>query len=51
MTKNFIEFINQITTFTDEEMQVAKSLFTEHYLKRGEFWIKEGEIKSDLEDV
>lgn len=48
MTKNFIEFISHITTFTDEEMQVAKSLFTEHYLKKGEFWIKEGEIKSDL---
>lgn len=48
MTKNFIEFISQITTFTDEEMQLAKSLFTEHRLKRGDFWVKEGEIKSDL---
>jgi CRP/FNR family transcriptional regulator, anaerobic regulatory protein len=48
MTKNFIEFISQITTFTDEEMQLAKSLFTERTLKRGEFWIKEGEFKPDL---
>ena len=48
MTKNFIEFISRITTFTDEEMQLAKSLFKEHRLKRGEFWVKEGEIKSDL---
>ena len=48
MTKNFIEFISRITTFTDEETQLAKSLFKEHRLKRGEFWVKEGEIKSDL---
>ena len=48
MTKNFIEFISRITTFTDEEMQLTKSLFKEHRLKRGEFWVKEGEIKSDL---
>jgi CRP/FNR family transcriptional regulator, anaerobic regulatory protein len=48
MTKNFIEFISQITTFTDEEMQLAKSLFTERSLKRGEFWVREGEFKADL---
>ena len=48
MTKNFIEFINQITPFTDEEVRLAKSLFTEHYLKKGEFWVKQGKIKSDL---
>jgi CRP/FNR family transcriptional regulator, anaerobic regulatory protein len=48
MTKNFIEFISQITTFTDEEMQLAKSLFTERTLKRGDFWIREGEFKADL---
>ncbi len=48
MTKNFIEFISQITTFTDEEMGLAKSLFNERPLKRGDFWIREGEFKSDL---
>lgn len=48
MTKNFIEFISQIIPFTDEEMQFAKSSFTEHYLKKGEFWVKQGKIKSDL---
>lgn len=48
MTKNFIEFISQITTFTDEEMQLARSLFTERSLKRGEFWVREGEFKADL---
>jgi CRP/FNR family transcriptional regulator, anaerobic regulatory protein len=48
MTKNFIEFISQITTFTDEEMQLAKSLFVDHTLKRGDFWIREGEFKPDL---
>jgi CRP/FNR family transcriptional regulator, anaerobic regulatory protein len=48
MTKNFIEFISQITTFTDEEMQLAKSLFTDHSLKRGDFWVREGEFKADL---
>lgn len=48
MTKNFIQFINQIIIFTDEEMQLAKPLFTEHFLKKGEFWVKEGEMKSDL---
>ena len=48
MTKNFIEFISQITTFTDEEMYLAKSLFTERPLKRGDFWVREGEVKADL---
>ena len=48
MTKNFIQFINQITTFTDEEMQLAKSLFKEQSLKRGDFWIREGEFNADL---
>jgi CRP/FNR family transcriptional regulator, anaerobic regulatory protein len=48
MTKNFIEFISQITTFTDEEMQLAKSLFTDRSLKRGDFWVREGDFKADL---
>ncbi len=48
MTKIFIEFISQITTFTDEEIKLAEPLFIEHHLKRGDFWIKEGEFKDDL---
>ena len=48
MTKNFIEFISQITTFTDEEMHFAKSLFQENSLKKGDFWVRKGEFKADL---
>jgi CRP/FNR family transcriptional regulator, anaerobic regulatory protein len=48
MTPNFITFIGQITTFTNEEIILAEPLFIENYLKKGEFWIKEGEFKDDL---
>ena len=48
MTKNFIDFIGQITTFTTEEIKLAEPLLVDHYLKKGEFWIKEGEFKDDL---
>ena len=48
MTPNFIAFINQITPFSDDEIKLAKPLFVDQQLKRGNFWIKEGEFKDDL---
>lgn len=48
MTPNFIAFINQITPFSDDEIKLVKPLFVDHQLKRGNFWIKEGEFKDDL---
>jgi CRP/FNR family transcriptional regulator, anaerobic regulatory protein len=48
MTPNFITFISQITAFTDEDIKLAAPLFVTRQLKRGEFWIKEGEFKDDL---
>jgi CRP/FNR family transcriptional regulator, anaerobic regulatory protein len=48
MTHNLIHFIKQIVPFTDEEIHKAEYLFTEHSLKKGEFWVKEGEFKSDI---
>jgi CRP/FNR family transcriptional regulator, anaerobic regulatory protein len=48
MTPNFITFISQITAFADEDIKLAAPLFITHQLKRGEFWIKEGEFKDDL---
>ncbi len=48
MTKNFIEFIRQIAPFNDEEIKLAEPLFADHHLKRGDFWMKEGEFKDDL---
>ena len=48
MTKNFIEFIRKIISFSTDEIKIVEPLFVEHHLKRGEFWIKEGEFKDDL---
>jgi CRP/FNR family transcriptional regulator, anaerobic regulatory protein len=48
MTQNFIQFIKEIVPFTDEEIQKAEFLFTEHLLKKGEFWVKEGEFNADM---
>jgi hypothetical protein len=48
MTQNFIQFIQQIVLFTDEELQKANDLFTEKSLKKGEFWVKEGEFNADM---
>jgi CRP/FNR family transcriptional regulator, anaerobic regulatory protein len=48
MTQNFIQFIKEIVPFTDEEIQKAEFLFTEHTLKKGEFWVKEGEFNADM---
>lgn len=48
MTQNLIQFIKQIVDFTDEEIQNIQHLFIEKNLKKGEFWIKEGEFNSDV---
>lgn len=48
MTQNLIQFINQLVSFTDEEIQDIQHLFVEKTLKKGEFWVKEGEFNSDI---
>lgn len=48
MTQNLIQFIKQIVPFTDEEIQDIQHLFDEKSLKKGEFWVKEGEFNSDV---
>lgn len=48
MTQNLIQFIKQLVPFTDEEIQDIQHLFVERTLKKGEFWVKEGEFNSDI---
>jgi CRP/FNR family transcriptional regulator, anaerobic regulatory protein len=48
MTPSLIQFIKKVVPFTDEELQNANHLFTESLLKKGEFWVKEGEFKSEI---
>ena len=48
MTQNLIQFIKQLVSFTDEEIQDIQHLFVEKNLKKGEFWVKEGEFNSDI---
>ena len=48
MTSNLIQFIKNIVPFTDKEIQESGLLFSEKILKKGEFWVKEGELKSDV---
>ena len=48
MTQNLIQFIKHLVPFSDEEIQEIRYLFIEKNLKKGEFWIKEGEFNSDL---
>lgn len=48
MTQNLIQFIKYLVPFTDEEIQDIHHLFTEKNLKKGEFWVKEGEFNSDI---
>lgn len=48
MTENFIQFISQIVVFADEELEQAAHLFTEKTLRKGEFWVKEGEYNADM---
>lgn len=48
MTQNLIQFIKQLVSFTDEEIQDIQHLFVEKTLKKGEFWVKEGEFNSDI---
>ena len=48
MTQNLIQFIKQLVPFSDEEIQNIQHLFIEKNLKKGEFWVKEGEFNSDI---
>ena len=48
MTQNLIQFIKQLVHFSDEEIQDIQHLFTEKNLKKGDFWVKEGEFNSDI---
>lgn len=48
MTQNLIQFIKQLVVFTDEEIQEIQHLFIEKTLKKGDFWVKEGEYNSDI---
>ena len=48
MTQNLIQFVKQLVPFTDEEIQEINHLFIEKFLKKGEFWVKEGEFNSDI---
>ncbi|MES2519848.1 MAG: hypothetical protein V4585_17155 [Bacteroidota bacterium] len=48
MTPNFIQFIKQIVPFTDNEIQKANPFFTETILRKGDFWVKEGEYNADI---
>jgi CRP/FNR family transcriptional regulator, anaerobic regulatory protein len=48
MTPSLIQFIKKVVPLTDEELQNANHLFTESLLKKGEFWVKEGEFNADM---
>lgn len=48
MTQNLIQFIKHLVLFTDEEIQDIQHLFIEKNLKKGKFWVKEGEFNSDV---
>jgi CRP/FNR family transcriptional regulator, anaerobic regulatory protein len=48
MTQNLIQFIKYLVPFNDNEIQEIHHLFVEKTLKKGEFWIKEGEFNSDV---
>ena len=48
MTQNLIQFIKHLVPFTDGEIQDIHHLFIEKTLKKGEFWVKEGEFNSDI---
>jgi CRP/FNR family transcriptional regulator, anaerobic regulatory protein len=48
MTPSLIQFIKKVVPLTDEELQSANHLFTERLLKKGEFWVKEGEFNADM---
>ncbi len=48
MTQNLIQFIKNLVPFTDEEIQDIHHLFIEKTLKKGVFWVKEGEFNSDI---
>jgi CRP/FNR family transcriptional regulator, anaerobic regulatory protein len=48
MTQNLIQFIKYLVPFNDNEIQEIHHLFVEKTLKKGEFWIKEGEFNSDI---
>lgn len=48
MTLKLINFIRTLVAFTDEELDVAHSLFYEKSLRKGDFWVKEGEFNQDV---
>jgi CRP/FNR family transcriptional regulator, anaerobic regulatory protein len=48
MTQNLIDLIHQIVPFTDEEFSTIIPLFKERTIKKGDFWVKSGEINPDI---
>ncbi len=48
MTQNLIDLLRQIVTFTDEEFSAIVPLFKERKIKKGDFWVKTGEINPDI---
>ena len=48
MTANLIQFITQFVPFTEDELVKPKHFFTERTLKKGDFWVKEGDFNSDI---
>ncbi len=48
MTHNLIKFITQFVPFTEDELIKSEHFFTEKILKKGDFWVKEGDLNSDV---
>lgn len=48
MTHNLIKFITQLIPFTEDELVKSEHFFTEKTLKKGDFWVKEGDLNSDV---
>ena len=48
MTPNLIQFITQFVPFTEDELMKSEHFFIEKSLKKGDFWVKEGDLNSDI---
>lgn len=48
MTRNLIQFITKFVPFTEEELRKSEHFFSEKILRKGDFWVKEGDLNTDV---
>ncbi|MFC0185827.1 cAMP-binding domain of CRP or a regulatory subunit of cAMP-dependent protein kinases [Pseudarcicella hirudinis] len=48
MKQNLVDLLKSLVDFTDEEIEITEELFEIKHIKKGEIWVREGDLKLEV---